>query len=100
MTDSPADNPKVFVFAPADASGDSHHKLEKAGCALTLGDASWHTPQGNNEDEMCRLGQGAQAMMGTSIRSSPISRKIMESADGLRIIAKCSAVGLRTATSL
>ena len=90
MTDSPADNPKVFVFAPADASGDSHHKLEKAGCALTLGDASWHTPQGNNEDEMCRLGQGAQAMMGTSIRSSPISRKIMESADGLRIIAKCT----------
>lgn len=85
-----ADNPKVFVFAPADATGDSHDKLEKAGCELTLGEASWHTPQGDSEDEVCRMGQGAAAMMGTSIRSSPISRKVMEASDDLRIVAKCT----------
>ena len=85
-----ADNPKVFVFAPADATGDSHDKLEKAGCELTLGEASWHTPQGNSEDEICRMGEGAAAMLGTSIRSSPISRKVMAASDDLRIVAKCT----------
>lgn len=83
-------NPKVFVFAPADQTGDSHEKLEKAGIDLVLGDASWHTPQGNNESDMIELGAGSAGLMGTSIRSSPITRKIMESSEGLRIIAKCT----------
>ena len=38
---------------------------------------------------MCKMGAGAVALMGTSIRSSPITRKIMESAGpNLRIVAK------------
>ncbi len=82
-------NPKVFIFAPIDETGESHRQLESAGCRLLLGEASWHTPKGNNEDQMCGMAEGAVALMGTSIRSSPITRRIMQSAGpGLRIIAK------------
>ena len=80
--------PRIFIFAPADAAGETHRELEGAGCQLTLGSASWHTPQGNNEEEMCRLASGVDALMGTSIRSSPISRSILQSSEALRIVAK------------
>lgn len=79
---------KVFIFAPADQTGATHNQLEDAGCELTLGKAGWHTPMGDNEDEMVRMAEGAHALTGTSIRSSPITRRIMESSDDLRIVAK------------
>ena len=80
---------KIFIFAPIDETGECHRQLEAVGGSLVLGSASWHTPKGNNEGEMCRLAEGAVALMGTSIRSSPITRRILESAGpGLRIVAK------------
>jgi D-3-phosphoglycerate dehydrogenase / 2-oxoglutarate reductase len=79
---------KVFIFAPADPTEETHRRLEGAGAELTLGKAGWHNPKGNNEDEICQLAQGADALAGTSIRSSPITRRIMESSDKLRIVAK------------
>jgi phosphoglycerate dehydrogenase-like enzyme len=82
--------PRIFVFAPADQVGDSHAKLEKYGCELTIGEAGWHTPQGNNEAEMIGLAKDAEALLGTSIRSSPITRKIMAANPELRIVAKCT----------
>jgi phosphoglycerate dehydrogenase-like enzyme len=80
--------PRIFIFAPADPTGETHRVLEGAGCRLTLGDASWHTPMGNNEEEMVRLASGVDALMGTSIRSSPISKSILQSSEALRIVAK------------
>jgi phosphoglycerate dehydrogenase-like enzyme len=80
--------PKVFIFAPADPTGETHRTLEQVGCQLELGQAGWHNPQGDNEDEMCRLARDSDALAGTSIRSSPITRRIMESSDRLRIVAK------------
>ncbi|MBI3058776.1 MAG: hypothetical protein HYY81_05640 [Deltaproteobacteria bacterium] len=79
---------KVFVFAPADPTGESRKMLEEAGCELILGDASWDTPQGNSEAEMAKLAEGCDALMGTSIRSTPITQKIMQSSKNLRIVAK------------
>jgi phosphoglycerate dehydrogenase-like enzyme len=79
---------RVFIFAPADASAASHRTLEAQGCALILGKASWDTPQGNNEAEMAGMAAGCHALMGTSIRSSPITGKVMDGSDRLRIIAK------------
>ena len=79
---------KVLIFAPVDETGESDEKLKNAGCELVLGEASWHNPQGDNEDQMRRMAQGAVALKGTSIRSSPISRKIIECSPDLRIIAK------------
>jgi phosphoglycerate dehydrogenase-like enzyme len=80
--------PKVFIFAPADRTGETHRRLEEAGCQLVLGKASWHTPQGNNEDEMCGLARDSDALMGTSIRSSPVTRRVMQTSEPLRIVAK------------
>ncbi len=80
--------PRVFVFAPADREGDTHRQLESAGCQLLLGKASWETPLGDNEDEMVTMARSADALIGSSIRSSPITRRIMESSGKLRIVAK------------
>ncbi|TMF02854.1 MAG: hypothetical protein E6I52_08790 [Chloroflexi bacterium] len=80
--------PRVFVFAPADREGDTHRQLESAGCQLIVGKASWETPLGDNEDEMVSMARGADALIGSSIRSSPITRRIMESSGKLRIVAK------------
>ncbi len=80
--------PKVFVFAPADPTGNAHKMLEDAGCELILGKANWDTPQGNNEDEMAKMAAGCDALMGTSIRSSPITQKILQASKNLRIVAK------------
>ena len=82
--------PKVFVFAPEQTGkiGDTLDKLAAAGCEIVQGEASWQTPQGNSEDEMAVMARGADALMGTSIRSSPITRRIMEASDKLRIVAK------------
>lgn len=82
--------PKVFIFAPADTTGESYRMLEDAGCDIVYGKASWHTPQGDNEGNMCAMAKGVDALTGTSIRSSPITAKIMESAPDLRIVAKCT----------
>ncbi len=79
---------KVFIFAPADPTGETHKTLEDQGCELILGKASWDTPQGNSEAEMVRMAQGCAALMGTSIRNAPINRTVMESSDSLRIVAK------------
>ncbi|HTM07050.1 MAG TPA: NAD(P)-dependent oxidoreductase, partial [Verrucomicrobiae bacterium] len=79
---------KVFVFAPADPTGESHKMLEAAGCDLKMGKANWDTPQGDSEQEMAELGAGSHALVGTSIRSTPITQKIMQSSKDLRIVAK------------
>ncbi len=79
---------KVFVFAPADNSGESHRMLEAAGCQIAFGKNAWLTPQGSNEEEMLEMAQGADALIGTSIRSTPITRRIMEASETLRIVAK------------
>ncbi len=83
--------PKVFVFAPIMEHLEWQDTFEEAGCELVLGKADWHNPQGNNEEEMMEMAKGAVAMMGTSIRSCPITTKIMDAAGSdLRIIAKCT----------
>lgn len=51
--------PKVFIFAPNDETGTSHRALEAAGCELTLGEASWHTPMGDNEGVMVSSNVGS-----------------------------------------
>ena len=83
-------DPKIFIFAEPDGAAECNKKLENYGCSLTIGDADWHTPMGNNEEEMIGFARDAEALLGTSIRSSPITRKIMEANPDLRIVAKCT----------
>lgn len=79
---------KVFVFAPADNEGKTYRMLEELGCELVFGKASWMTPQGDNEEQMSLMAQDTDALIGTSIRSSPITRGVMASSERLRIVAK------------
>ncbi len=79
---------KVFVFAPADPTGQRYKKLEDEGCELIMGKANWNTPLGDNESQIAQMAEGCDALVGTSIRSSPISQKIMQSSRNLRIVAK------------
>ena len=79
---------KVFVFAPADPTGESDRMLRDNGCELVLGKANWDTPQGDSEREMAKMAEGCDALVGTSIRSTPITQRIMQSSKNLRIIAK------------
>ncbi len=77
--------PKVFVFAPA---GKSHEHLEANGCEVQVGKPEWHEPGTDHEPEVARFAQGAHAFAGTSMRSAPISRQVIEAAPDLRIVAK------------
>lgn len=79
---------KVFVFAPADPTGESDKILRDNGCELVMGKANWDTPQGDSELEMAKMAEGSDALVGTSIRSTPITQKIMQSSKNLRIVAK------------
>ena len=80
-------NPNIFVFAPVADSDECHKQLENYGCELEMGKAGWHTPQGDNEEAMIEIAKNADALMGTSIRSSPISRSIKESHPNKRVVA-------------
>lgn len=97
-------DPKIFIFAEPDGAAECNEKLERYGCGLTVGDADWHTPQGNNEEEMIGMASDAEALLGTSIRSSPITRNIMMANPDLRIVAKCTVgtddVDVEAATEL
>jgi phosphoglycerate dehydrogenase-like enzyme len=80
--------PKVLVFAVADATGASHKKLEAAGYEVVIGKPEWMIPGINREDEVRDAARDVVAMCGTSMRSNPLSKRVMESAQRLRIVAK------------
>lgn len=79
--------PRVFAFAPI---GDSHKVLEANGCEVLLGKPEWHLPGGNYESEVIGMAQGADALAGTSMRVTPINRKVLEASPGLRIVSKAT----------
>lgn len=81
--------PKIFIFTPNEPDDPSHDVLTKAGCRLELGESDWFTPhQLNDEDRFWKTSRDAHAVTGVMIRACPISRKVMEQAPDLRIIAK------------
>jgi len=82
--------PTVFVFANADLEGRSLRRMEGAGCRLTYGEEAWHTPGCVYEDDMAARAAESVAMTGTSIRSAPVNRRVIEGAQRLRIVAKCT----------
>jgi phosphoglycerate dehydrogenase-like enzyme len=80
---------KIFVFAPMNEPDECLRQFKDAGCTLAFGDTSWQTPSRDIEDQMCKLAEGAVAIMGQSNRSTPITRRIMEAAGPqLRVVAK------------
>ena len=82
--------PKIFVFAPREEPEDIRRQLEGAGFQLAFGDKQWSTPGGDHEHAMATAARDAVAMMGTSIRATPVTRQVMEASQRLRIVAKYS----------
>ena len=88
MRASSRTKPRVCIYIPIDASGESHRLIEEAGCELVLGDGSWRS--GIDGDKLLEIAQGADALMGATIKCTPIERSFLERLPDLRIISKYS----------
>ena len=67
--------PKVLVFAPREEPPDTIKTIENLGCELVFGDLSWQLPRTAHEDTVVDAARDAVALMGTSMRHTPISRR-------------------------
>ncbi|MDF2115952.1 NAD(P)-dependent oxidoreductase [Roseiarcaceae bacterium H3SJ34-1] len=80
--------PKVLIHAPREEPDEVLKTIENAGYDIAFGDKAWQLPRGEHEDALTEAARDAVAMMGTSIRHTPISRRVMEASQRLRIVAK------------
>jgi len=80
--------PKVLIFAPREEPPETIKALETLGCELVFGDRSWQLPRGDHEGALAEAARNSVALMGTSIRHTPISRNIMQASQRLRVVAK------------
>jgi len=80
--------PKVLIFAPREEPPETVNALEGLGCELVFGDRDWQLPRTTHEDAVMEAARDAVALMGTSMRHTPISRRIMQASQRLRIVAK------------
>ena len=78
----------VLVYASCDEPAELLQGLEARGCRITFGDPGWLVPDENNARAFVEAIADADVLMGTSIRATPISRRIMQAAPKLRLIVK------------
>lgn len=80
--------PKVLIFAPREEPDEVRRQIEQAGLEIAFGEKIWQQPRSDHEDDFVNAARDAVALMGTSIRHTPVSRRVMEASQRLRIIAK------------
>src|SRR5207248_6391451 len=80
--------PKVLIFAPREEPPETISAIEGLGCEVLVGSREWQLPRTNHEDAVVEAARDAVALMGTSIRHTPITRRIMQASQRLRIVAK------------
>src|SRR5262249_6425338 len=80
--------PKILIFAPREEPPETVNALEGLGCELVFGDRDWQLPRTTHEEAVVEAARDAVALMGTSMRHTPISRRIMQASQRLRIVAK------------
>src|SRR5215213_10926659 len=80
--------PKVLIFAPREEPPETIASIEGMGCELVFGDLNWQLPRSHHEDTVVEAARDAVALMGTSMRHTPISRRIMQASQRLRVVAK------------
>jgi phosphoglycerate dehydrogenase-like enzyme len=80
--------PKVLIFAPREEPPETLSAIEGVGCEVVFGDRGWQLPRTSCEDAVVEAAREAVALMGTSIRHTPISRRIMQASQRLRVVAK------------
>jgi phosphoglycerate dehydrogenase-like enzyme len=62
--------------------------LEALGYELRFGDDAWQLPRADHESALADAARDAVALMGTSMRHTPITRRVMAASQRLRIVAK------------
>lgn len=83
--------PTILIFAQREEPPETIQALEGLGCEIVWGDPAWQLPRsGDKESEMVERARGAVALMGTSIRHAPITRRVMQASQRLRVVAKYS----------
>src|SRR3982075_752925 len=80
--------PKVLIFAPREEPPETVRALEGMGCEIVFGDRDWQLPRPSHEEAVVEAARDAVALMGTSIRHTPITRRIMQASQRLRVVAK------------
>ncbi len=80
--------PKILIFAPREEPPETIKALEALGCEIVIGNKDWQLPRTHFEDEVVEAARDAVALMGTSMRHTPISRRIMQASQRLRVVAK------------
>src|SRR5258705_10362498 len=80
--------PKILIFAPREEPPETISALEGLGCELVFGNLDWQLPRTAHEDTVVDAARDAVALMGTSMRHTPISRRIMQASQRLRVVAK------------
>jgi phosphoglycerate dehydrogenase-like enzyme len=83
-----SDKPKVLIFAPREEPPETIKALEALGCDIVIGNRDWQLPRTQYEDEVVEAARDAVALMGTSMRHTPISRRVMQASQRLRVVAK------------
>lgn len=81
-------NSKVLIFAPREEPEDVLAQLRERGCEIALGKKDWQIPRTSHEDDLTEAARECVALMGTSIRHTPITRRVLEASQRLRIVAK------------
>jgi len=80
--------PKILIFAPREEPPETINALESLSCELVFGDRDWQLPRADHESAVVEAARDAVALMGTSMRHTPISRRIMQASQRLRVVAK------------
>src|SRR5438093_10023060 len=80
--------PKILIFAPREEPPETVSALEGLGCEGVNGNRDWQWRLKHYEDGVAEAARDAVAMMGTSMRHTPISRRIMQASQRLRVVAK------------
>jgi phosphoglycerate dehydrogenase-like enzyme len=80
--------PKVLIFAPREEPPETMRALEALGCEIVIGRRDWQLPRTSYEEEVVEAARGAVALMGTSMRHTPITRRILQASQRLRVVAK------------
>jgi phosphoglycerate dehydrogenase-like enzyme len=88
MSEASLSKPKVLIFAPREEPPETITALEGMGCEVVIGERDWQLPRTSHEDAVVAAARDAVALMGTSIRHTPISRRIMQASQRLRVVAK------------
>jgi D-3-phosphoglycerate dehydrogenase / 2-oxoglutarate reductase len=83
-----SDKPKVLIFAPREEPPETIKAIEGLGCELVIGNRDWQLPRTHYEDDVVKHARDCVALMGTSMRHTPISRRVMEASQRLRVVAK------------